>query len=620
MQPDAERHRLFRRRALVLGGVQVGLFGLLTARLWQLQVEQGEGYALLAEDNRVNRRVLMPPRGRILDRQGRLLATNEPTYRLLLVPEQARDIAAVLAKVRAIVDLPEERIARLRQEARGRARFIPLILREDLRWDEVARLAVHAPDLPGVDVEAGLVRRYPEGRTTAHLLGYVGPVNEAELARDDDALLRLPEFRIGKSGIEAQYERSLRGSAGVARLEVNAFGRAIREVDRLPGRPGSDLSLSLDLELQRYCTARIAGEASAACVVIDVRTGGILAMASVPSFDPHAFADGLRPAVWAALRDDPLHPLVDKAIRGEYPPGSTFKMMTAIAALQSGVITPTTRIHCSGSVALGRAVFHCWRKEGHGALNVVEAIEQSCDCFFYEAGRRAGIDAISEVAHAFGLGEPTGIDLPGERPGAIPSVQWKREKLNQPWHKGETLIAAIGQGYVLTTPVQLAVMTARLASGGRRIRPWLVRPPGLEPDQDPPLAIDPRWVALAHEGMSRVVNGGRGTARKAALRTEGAHMAGKTGTSQVRRITAAERASGAYKDKRRIPWRHRDHALFVGFAPVESPRYAVAVIVEHGVAGSQAAAPVARDVLDRALQQERGSGPFAGPVAGEDPA
>ncbi len=610
MQREADRARTFGRRALVVGGVQVAAFVALAARLYDLQVRHSAEYALLAEDNRANQRLLMPPRGQILDRQGRPLARNIPTYRLQVVREQAGDLRAALLRAAGLVVLPPERIEAVLAEAKARPAFVPVTVRTGLTWDEVATLAVHAPDLPGMTVEPGLLRDYPYGEALAHVLGYVGAVGPGEQARDDDPLLQLPEFRLGKSGIERSYDRMLRGRAGLSRVEVNAVGREIRELDRTDGVPGQDVRLGLDLDLQQFCVSRLSQQPSASAVVLDARSGGVLALASVPSFDPATFTGGLPRTTWGELRDDPRTPLVNKCVHGQYPPGSTFKMMTALAALEAG-IEATTEVVCSGSTRLGAAVFHCWKEHGHGRLAMIQALGQSCDCYFYELARRVGIDAIAAMAERFGLGRRLAIDLPGEQPGLIPSTAWKKKALGQSWHKGETLVCGIGQGYVLATPLQLAVMAARLANGGLAVRPWLGQPPAEPP---PPLGISADALAVVRSGMREVVHGSRGTARVADLGLPGIEMAGKTGTAQVRRISRADRASGRYK-RRDLAWADRDHALFVCFAPYVEPRYAVAVVVEHGEGGAKVAAPIGRDLMRKALELAPAAEPPATMVA-----
>lgn len=598
MHQEADRQRSFTRRALVLGAAQAGMFGLLGARLYQLQIEEAETYALMAEENRVNQRLIIPPRGRIFDRAGRPIARNVPTYRVRIVREQTADVRGTLEALAELVPLSPSRIEEVVARSRALRPFMPVSVWEDLSWEEVSRIALAAPSLPGVVLDSRLHRDYPYGGILAHVLGYVGPVTVEEQRTDLDPLLQMPEFRIGKSGIEKSYDTLLRGRAGYKRVEVNAIGREIRELTREDGEAGQDLQLSLDLELQSFVYERLSSELSASAVVLDVDTGAVLALGSVPTFDPEAFNGNLSRAQWREWRDNARTPLVNKCIRGRYPPGSTFKMITALAALEAGLVTPQFEAWCPGHMKLGRARFHCWKEGGHGHIALKQAMAQSCDVYFYEVAKRVGVDAIAEMARRFGLGDSLGIDLPGEQAGLIPTRQWKEEAIGEPWQQGETLVAGIGQGYVLTTPLQLAVMTARLCNGARAVVPWFVRRADMA--RPAAISIEPDALEAVLDSMFEVVNGRRGTARRSALERQDVAMAGKTGTSQVRRITRAERAAGLHKKKDR-PWKERDHALFVCYAPFEAPRYAVSVIVEHGRSGSRAAAPIARDIVTRAL-------------------
>jgi penicillin-binding protein 2 len=602
MHRESDRMRMFTRRALLLGGAQASLFAALAGRLYYLQVMAADQYALLADENRINHRLLPPERGRVFDRHGVPLARNSQTYRVLVVREQTDDLRATLYALGRLIPLPEERIEAVIAEARARRPFVPITVREDLNWTEVSRISIHGPDLPGVTVVSGLVREYPAGGTTAHVLGYVGPVAEQELT--GDPLLELPDFRIGKNGIEKVYDQALRGRAGLIRFEVNALGREIKQLHRKDGEPGQDVHLTLDLDLQRYVQERLSAEPSASAVVLDVRTGEALALGSVPTFDPGAFANGLSQETWRAWVNNPKAPLVNKAIAGQYPPGSTFKMVVALAALETGVAGPDHEVLCPGFMQLGRSRFHCWRPYGHGKLRLVDAIAQSCDVYFYDLARKVGVEAIAEMARRFGLGQRLDIDLPGERSGLVPDGAWKLAARGVPWQKGETLVVGIGQGFLQATPLQLAVMTARIANGGRAIRPWLARPPGgAEAPLEASLLGVSEWaLRFVREGMYRVINGERGTAREARLPDPAIAMAGKTGTAQVRRISRAERATGRVVKNEDKPWEERDHALFVAFAPYREPRYAVAVVVEHGGSGSKAAAPIARDIMAKALE------------------
>jgi penicillin-binding protein 2 len=597
---DTERQRLITRRMLMLGGGKALLMSALVGRLYYLQVVEAERYATLSEENRINLRLLPPPRGRIVDRLGRPLATNQQDYRVLLVAERSDNVESTLRALGSLVEIDESDRARVLNELRRNRKFVPVTVRDSLDWEAVARIEVNAPDLPGVSIDEGQSRHYPHGESFAHLLGYVAPVSEKELT--GDPLLELPGFRIGKAGVEKTYDLALRGTGGSSEVEVNAVGRVIRELSRREGQPGIDLTLSVDLDLQRLATERLEGQSGAAAV-IDVHTGDVLALASTPGYDPNAFNRGLSHEEWRALISNPKAPLTNKAIAGQYAPGSTFKLAVALAALEKGTITPDTHVTCYGRTKLGNAVFHCWKRGGHGTVNLRQAITQSCDVYFYEAAKRTGIDQISATARRLGLGQTLGIDLPNERSGLLPDRGWKLANIGSPWQMGETLIAGIGQGYVLATPLQLAVMTARIANGGYAVKPRLASYVGLgdeekakETEAVPELGFAPEHIQIVREGMIEVVNGRRGTARRAKIEEAGMKMAGKTGTSQVRRISKAERAAGVFKNED-LPWERRDHALFVGYAPVSAPRYAVAVVVEHGGGGSKVAAPIARDIL-----------------------
>lgn len=626
MHRDNDRSKVFARRAIILGAGKLALVSALVGRMYYLQVLESDRYHTLAEDNRINLRLLAPPRGRIVDRYGQPLAVNQQNYRVVLVAEQVSkrlsDVEEVLDHLGHIIELGEADRRRILRDIRRKRRFMPVTIRENLEWEDVVRIEVNAPDLPGVMIDVGQSRSYPLPETTSHILGYVAPVADRDLT--GDPLLELPGFRIGKAGVERIYDLQLRGTGGNSQVEVNAFGRVIRELDRNEGQPGAEVVLTIDLELQNYVSQRLTGE-SAAAVVIDVRNGEILALASTPGFDPNAFNRGLTQDEWAHLSGNPMTPLINKAVGGQYPPGSTFKPMVALTALERGIITPKTRFSCGGHVTLGNASFHCWKRGGHGSLDVTGGIMHSCDVFFYEVAKRTNIDRIAEVAERFGFGSRTGIDLSGEQPGIMPTRVWKQKALNQTWQKGETLHAAIGQGYVLSTPLQLAVMTARLVNGGYKVIPHIAkdvvsakgvapRPRG-EPEN---LGFNPQNIKIIVDAMCDVVNHPNGTARRARITEPGFEMGGKTGTSQVRRISKSERDSGVKKNED-LPWAQRDHALFVGFAPTSGPKYAVAVLVEHGGGGSAVAAPIARDILLRT--QLRDTTPPAGlPQAGGEEA
>ena len=600
MKADKTRENIFSRRtALVVGG-QFALLSGLVARMYYLQVHQADRYRTLADENRINLRLLPPPRGFIVDRFGEAMAINVQNYRLVIIPEQAGDAPETLRRLVGLVEISDRDRRRVLREIKRRRAFVPLTIRDGLSWSEVSRLEVNAPDLPGVDIDVGLSRFYPQGTVAAHILGYVSAVTEK--LRTGDPLLELPGFRIGKRGIEKRHDLALRGSAGFSEVEVNAIGRVIRELRRREGQAGQRVDLTIDASLQAFVAERLAVEKSAAAVVLDVRNGEVLAMVSTPSFNPNAFNEGLSVPEWRRLVNNPLSPLTNKTISGQYAPGSTFKIAVMLAALEAG-ISPEQKVFCSGHIKLGNQRFHCWKRAGHGAMTMIEAMRESCDTWFYTIALKLGIDKIAEAAQRLGLGETLGVDLDGEKPGLIPTRAWKKAVIGRRWQRGETLISAIGQGYVLTTPLQLAVMMARVINGGHAITPKIQRePPSGAGDEEivsvdsPSIGYSAEALKLVATALDSVVNNPRGTAYKSRIRTPSMAMGGKTGTAQVRRISVAERESGILKNNQ-LMWRERDHALFVGFAPVNDPRYAISVVVEHGGGGSSKAAPIAKDIL-----------------------
>ena len=603
MPRETQRDKSIGRRAALLGVGQAVLGAALLGRMYQLQVLQKDRYTLLSDENRINLRLLAPPRGRIVDRFGVVLADNTHNFRVVVVPEQAGDLDATLAALGKLLDLSEADRRHVLREAQQQHSFVPIEVRANLSWEEMSRIEVAIPELAGVAIEQGMIRNYPHGETAAHAVGYVAAPTEEEV--NGDPLLELPDFRIGKSGVEKSQDLRLRGTAGASEVEVNAYGRVVRELSHQPGQPGEDVVLGLDLAMQQFLMQRCASEPSASGALLDVVSGDVLALASSPSFDPMLFSKGLTQAAWQELANDPRRPLSDKAISGTYPPGSTFKPVVALAALASGAITPDTTFTCPGYVELGDATFHCWKKGGHGTLHLHDAIKQSCDVFFYQTARHTGIDHIAAMARQLGYGGPLGLDIPGERGGLIPTREWKLATTGISWQQGETLITGIGQGFVLVTPLQLATLAARLVTR-RAVVPHLVRR-GLMArggDKEAPdfaaLDIDPRHLALVLGGMNAVVNEQGGTAYHARIKEPGLAMGGKTGTSQVRHFSEYEREHGHLTGDK-VPWKDRDHALFVGFAPVDAPRYAAAVIVEHGGTqggeGGAVAAPIVADVL-----------------------
>ncbi len=606
-EADLDQKKVFTRRAVVFGGIQVAAAGAIAARMYQLQVVEANEYAVQAEDNRVNTRLLIPPRGRLLDRNGVIMAGNREDYRVYVIAERTPNLQVTVDRLGQLLNIPEDERARLVREIRKRRRWVPFPVAVDLSWDQLARIEANIPDLPGVVVEKGLTRHYPAATGTAHVVGYVAPPTEDDQALDGDPLLSLPEFRLGKGGVERVLDKPLRGQSGYAQVEINAAGKVQRELTRREGTPGPDVTLTIDLELQRYAMGLLAQHSSAAATLMDVHTGEVLILASYPGFDSNAFVGGIGGELWRTLNADITTPLINKCIQGQYNPGSTFKVMTAIAALQAGAITERTSFSCGGSLSLGGAVLHCWRKGGHGGISVRDAIKASCDVFFYQAALHTGIDNLAATMRKFGVGVPTGIKLPNEKPGIMPDTAWKRKNFpnDTKFHAGELAISGIGQGYVIVTPLQLALYTARLVNGGFGVVPRVVKGPesvfaasGLtKPNPSPPsLGIDPKYLAVVAAGMAGVVNEPGGTALRLRIDEPGLQIGGKTGTAQVRRITMAERAKGVIRNED-LPWDKRDNSLFIAYGPVAAPRFSCAVIVEHGGFGAEAAAPIARELM-----------------------
>lgn len=595
--------RRLTRRTMVMGGLQLGFVGALGARMQYLQLEQADEFRLLAEENRINIRLIAPSRGEIFDRNGVQLARNVPSYRIVIVRENAGDIDTVINRLRQLVELDEEELETALDEMRRSAPFLPVTIAENVSWETVSRVSVNAPALPGITPEVGLTRFYPFGSDYAHVLGYVGPVSDFDLSKieNPDQLLRIPRFQIGKVGVEAKSEDVLRGKAGAKRVEINATGRVMRELSRQEGTPGSDMQLTVDAALQSYVQARL-GEESASAVIMDVTSGDLVAIASSPTFDPNLFVQGISVADYKELTDNTYRPLASKSVQGTYPPGSTFKMITAMAALEAGIIGPDETVYCPGHLKVSGRRFHCWKRVGHGWMDLENSLKQSCDVYYYDLAVKVGIEKISAMANKFGLGVRHDLPMSAVATGLTPTMQWKFETSGQDWRVGDTVNASIGQGYMLASPLQLAVMSARIATG-RSVTPRLIKTlNGVETPSGPgeDLGLNPNNLAKMQRAMYVTVNNRRGTAFRSRIVADGMRMAGKTGTSQVRNITAEERARGVISNKD-LPWNRRDHALFVNFAPFDNPKYAVSVVVEHGGGGSTAAAPIARDITLQAL-------------------
>jgi penicillin-binding protein 2 len=604
MKRETQRNGVFTRRALLTMGGQVAVLAALGGRLYQVQVQEGARYTTMANENRISARMMAPPRGRILDRFGIVLAGNSINWRAELVAEESTNVGTTLDNFAAIIPISDYERARIEREVHRHRKFIPILIKEFLTWEEMAKIEVNAPDLPGVVVDNGTKRVYPFTDKFAHIVGYVAPPNDDDVA--DDPLLALPGLRIGRAGMEKFHDLALRGRAGSVQLEVNAVGRVIRELDRVEGVPGDDVALTIDTGLQQD-VLKILGDESASGVVMDCRNGEVLAMGTNPSFDPSLFNSGVSQAQWLQWTNDRRTPLINKATSGLYAPGSTFKMAVALAGLESKAITAGDRIECPGYLDLGNARFHCWRKGGHGSLDLHGGLKNSCDVYFYEVARRTGIDRIAAMSNRLGLGTELQLDLPGQRVGMIPTREWRISR-GHAWAIGDTIVSGIGQGYIQVTPLQLCTYVSRIATA-RVVQPHLTRlvagvqQPGSQPDDYPSLAIPDKSLHMVRQGMWAVVNEPGGTAPQARLADPSVQLAGKTGSAQVRRVSRELRESGHF-DSAKLPWEYRPHALFVAYAPYDNPRYAVSVVVEHGNAGAATAAPLARDMMLAVLRRD----------------
>lgn len=603
---DAELIKIFNRRALLVAGGELFLFSILAGRLYQLQIIDGAKYKKLSEKNSVRIKLIAPARGLIKDRFGIEMAINKNSYGVQMIPEEVTargfSVEEILNRISELIPLSEKEKEKVLNNIKKKKAFFPVFIKNNLGWDEMAKLQVKNLDFTGVYVEEGKRRFYPFNEVAAHVIGYVSDVSEQELKEDSDPVLQLPDFKTGKAGVEKLMDKELRGSAGETMQVVNATGRVIETLDDKKKRatPGQNIVLTIDKRLQEYALERIKEE-SASAIIMDIYNGDILMMISVPTYNPNIFlSEDASADDFKKLITNPRHPFMNKAIEGLYAPGSTFKMITALAALQDGKITTNTKINCTGHMDYGDGRYHCWKTSGHGLLDLEQSLQHSCDIFYYNIATKINMDSIQEMAYKFGLGDYTGIELANEKKGQVPSVSWKRNYKSDNWYTGDTITASIGQGYTLVTPLQLAVMTSRIANGGFAVKPRILRGE-YENLFFPQINVDSRYLNLVKRGMFSVVNKPNGTGKTAAFIYNGKQMAGKTGTTQVKRITREERLHGVIKQEN-LPWKYRNHALFVGYAPFKNPRFAVSVVIEHGMSGSSAAGPIARDLMLKTLE------------------
>ena len=590
----------FSRRAWLLGLGQLGVGGLLIGRMGWLSIAENEHYNLLSESNRVNLTMIPPPRGWIVDRNGLPIANNRTDFRVDVIPDRLEDKDRTLALLRQLLALTPEDMLRIEEDLKKASGFQPVEVADNIGWERFAAVQVRAPELPGVAPTRGYARHYPAGAAVAHLTGYVGTATAEQYKETRDPLYLSPGFKLGKDGLEKTMEPLLRGTAGAKRVEVTARGKLVQELATREAVAGRTVRLTIDAGLQEYAARRL-GTNSGSAVVFDCHTGEMLAMVSMPAYDPGSFSDGISHLEWKMLSEDDHVPLMNKVTQGLYPPGSTVKPMNGLALLAAGV-DPNERVYCSGAMRVGTGVFHCHKRRGHGPLDLKHAIMQSCDIYFYEMIRRLGYDKVAPVARMLGLGEKYRLPFATQRYGTVPDSAWKERKYKTDWTVADSLNASIGQGYVLANPLQLAVMASRIASG-RKLVPTLIRDP-FKPQAEA-LPISPEHFAIIRDAMDGVVNQG-GTGGAARMQVDGIRLAAKTGTAQVRRITMAERRGGVLKNAS-LPFKLRDHALFVCFAPYDNPRYAAAVVLEHnGHTVRNLDTPmIGRDIMTYLFDRER---------------
>ena len=573
----------FSRRATVIGGLQIGVGVLLAGRMAYISVAENERYKLLSESNRVNLTLVPPRRGWLVDRNGKPIANNKTDFRVDIIPDRLRDKEKTVATLAELLALDSEDLERINRELEQASSFQPVQVATGLDWESYAAVSVRLPDLPGVSPRQGFSRNYPTGPAIGHLVGYVGTASAEEFKEKPDPILITPGYKIGKDGLEKIFEDRLQGTPGAKRVEVTARGKIVRELSTRADIPGKALQLTLDIDLQEYAARRL-GTQSGSVVVLDCDSGDILTMTSMPSFDPNSFSDGIGVTEYGMLREDDHVPLLDKSLKSLFPPGSTVKPMVALAFLQAG-LDPDESVNCNGGLQVGNRRFRCWKRGGHGRVDMAKGVYQSCDVYFYHFAQKIGINPIALMANRLGLGQKYPLPVPSQFYGTVPDPTWLRKKYDREWQAYDTVNTTIGQGYMLVNPTQLAVMSARIATG-KNILPRLImnkKKPVMET-----LNIDPEHLLYVHQAMSDVVNG-PGTAGRAKLPLENVKMAGKTGTAQVVNLDFGRGGND-------VAWKYRDHGLFVCFAPVDNPRYAAAVVIEHG-GGSGAAYPVARDVL-----------------------
>ena len=584
----------FSRRSVLILLLKMGLLSSIVYKLYDIQILNSKKYKTLSENNRINLKVINPTRGLIYDRNNKIVATNYVTYELFIIPEQVDDIGLVFKNLSKIIEIPFKQRKKVLKLSKQLREFEMIKITDNLSWSQLEKIELNLLELPGVHLLPYNKRYYPQSHYFSHIVGYTSQPSEKDM--ELPYISSMPTLEIGKTGVEKFFNKQLIGIPGRREVEVSSIGKEIREVSRIESKKGNEIKISLDLDLQKIIYEQIKNKKSASVVVMNVNSGEIVGMLSVPNYDPNKLINKPNAEYWKNILENTLAPLTNRAIQGLYAPGSTFKIVVALAALEKKLINKDTEFYCNGKIEFGDRIFHCWKTEGHGKVNLIKGIKESCDCYFYEVSNIVGVDNISKMAKKFGFGETTKIELPSENIGIVPSKKWKKDNLKENWYKGETLIFGIGQGYILSTPLQLAKMTSIIANGGYEVNPTLLTKKDLN-TKDKNIGLNSENIKLIRDAMKKVVNEVYGTAFSSRSNPDNYIFSGKTGTSQVKKITIEERESDDFR-KKEIEWKNKDHALFVGYMPSEEPKYSISIIVEHGGSGSSTAAPIAKEIFN----------------------
>ena len=581
---------LFNRRTFILFLLKLSLFSAVGWRLYNIQILDSSKYKTMSKKNQIDLEIIFPVRGKIFDRNRVLIAKNEKVYDVYLIPENTKSINNTLNALSQFIDIDFAKRRKIIELSTQVKKFEKIKIFENISWSILEKIESNKYNLQGIFIAEDYLRVYPYKDNFSHLLGYISKPNQQELALP--FISKMPNLDIGKEGLEKSFNPLLVGKAGQREIEVNSNGRIIREISKVDSIKGEEISLSIDLRIQQYAINLLKSHRAGSINVINIKNGEILCMASTPTYDPNKIIQKPNKEYWESILANTLSPLTNRSIQGLYSPGSTFKMIVAIAALKHGIINTETTHSCTGKIGFGNRLYHCWKTNGHGKMNVTDAIKQSCDVFFYEISKKLGIDKIAEVAKDFGLGQSYDISMPNQKKGIVPNKKWKKEKIGESWYAGETLISAIGQGFVLTNPFQLVVMTSIIASDGKMIEPTIIKGNRVSFKTNEKYSKE---IKIIKKAMFKVVNENKGTAFKSRL--DDIKFAGKTGTSQVRRISLSERESDDFREKEQ-EWKNRDHALFVGYMPYDDPKYSISVIIEHGGSGASTAAPIAKQIFN----------------------